>query len=268
MSFSFKTVIPCLAIALALGTSAMAQMPFVPSEFYNSIRPNHGNTLPLCILPSSATKTQDREIGTLIAEALLLEPNIIEIALDTNRVDEEGIWPSLYVELAETCVGIMGIQSIPGHMIADWMTLSRPYLEAPYVLLVNDPAIGSIEDLPADTLLGSPLMTPIDTQLMQQINAGRLPNIKRLPYDRVELMQSLMEADRFDAAIVWAPYLDSEALGTGDFYTDVASVAPLQDATRALAILLRSQDQLLRTMIDEAIAVLEQEGLLLNTSQP
>ena len=253
-----------LAYSLAIGFYAVtagpshAQVPFVPPEFYNAIRPDFGNTLPLCILPDSATADRDRQTATAIAQMLLLEPEVVEIDAEMNMLEEDGIWPVIFEQLAESCVGVMGVQIIPGETTPDWMTLSRPYLEAPYVLLTRDPEIADLDDLPEGTRLGVPLYTPIDAEVMTMIAAGGpFSALRRLPYDRPELMASLMLSGEFDAAIVWQPHLENPELAPLDFYASEADVAPLQQNTRSVAILLRSQDQMLRTMIDQAISALE-----------
>ncbi|AEQ50247.1 substrate-binding periplasmic protein [Pelagibacterium halotolerans] len=237
-----------------LAGQAIAQVPFVPAEFYNTIRPDFGNRLPLCVLPDSATLEQDRQAARSIARMLLLEPDIVEIDADMGMLDELGIWPVIFEELAESCVGVLGVQIIPGEVAPDWMTLSQPYFEAPYVLLTRDPAVETLADLPAGTRLGVPLYTPIDTEVMTMIAAGgEFSELRRLPYDRPELMTELMRNGEFDAAIVWSPHLDLAQVQPLDFFASQASVAPLRQDTRAVAVLMRTQDQMLRTMIDQAI---------------
>jgi hypothetical protein len=240
---------------------ALAQVPFVPPEFYNSIRPDFGNSLPLCLLPESPTEPQDRRAAQDIAQVLLLEPDPVEIDADMDMLEEIGIWPVIFEELAESCVGVMGVQIIPGEVSPDWMTLSRPYFEAPYVLLTNDPDVEILADLPAGTRLGVPLYTPIDAEVMMAITAGgALSGLRRLPYDRPELMASLMRDGELDAAVVWSPHLDLPQLQPLDFFKVQASVAPLRQDTRAVAVLMRTQDQMLRTMIDQAIVAISMKN--------
>ena len=248
----------CMAslLVVALPMTALAQ-PFVPVESYNRTRPDFGNKLPLCVIPNSPTLERDKAVASELAQILLLEPEIVEMDVNIDLLDNEGIWPAILVHLAEQCVGVMGVQLIPGEMAADWMTLSRPYFEAPYVLLTRDEQVESLTDLPPGTRLGVPLYTPIDEDLMLAIAAGTLDGVRRLPYDRPELMVALMEADELDAAIVWEPQLDHQS---GDFYTHQGTVAPLGRDARAVAVLLRTQDQMLRTMIDQAIEALGTEA--------
>lgn len=248
-----------LALCLLWCGAGLAQAPFVPPEFYNSIRPDFGSRLPLCLLPDSATAAQDRAAAENIARMLLLEPDVVEIQANMDMLDEMGIWPVIFEELAESCVGVMGVQIIPGEIMPDWMTLSRPYFEAPYVLLTVEPGIETLADLPDDTRLGVPLFTPIDTETILAIQSGALPGFRRLPYDRPELVASLMEQQELDAAIVWAPHLDLPALQSLDVSVGQGSVAPLKQNTRAIAVLLREQDDMLRTMIDQAIAAMKIE---------
>ncbi|WMT91484.1 hypothetical protein [Pelagibacterium sp. H642] len=258
-SFQSMVLRGLLAIGFCIpaGGHAVAQVPFVPPEFYNSIRPDFGNRLPLCILPESATARQDREAAHEIAQMLLLEPEIVEIDADMGMLDELGIWPVIFEELAQSCLGVMGVQIIPGEVTPDWMTLSGPYFEAPYVLISTDPDVESLADLPEGARLGVPLFTPIDAEVMMTIESGALGGVRRLPYDRPGLMASLMRDGELDAAIVWAPHLEQSSLQPLDFFKGQGSVAPLRQDTRAVAVLMREQDQMLRTMIDQAIGALE-----------
>eukprot|EP00873_Tetraselmis_striata_P030107 jgi/Tetstr1/450371/TSEL_037407.t1 len=206
------------------------------------------------------TLGRDREVAAELAHVLLLEPEIVEMDVDVDLLDSEGLWPSILLHLAEKCVGIMGVQIIPGEIAPDWMILSRPYFEAPYVLLTRDDEIENLADLPAETRVGVPLYTPIDIEMMTVIAAGgQLGELRRLPYDRPELMASLMRSGEMDAAIVWEPHLELPTVQPLDFFVGRASIAPLRQDRRAVAVLLRSQDQMLRTMIDDAIAALSME---------
>lgn len=248
-----------LVAALPAAPAALAQ-PFVPVESYNRTRPDFGNRLPLCVIPNSPTLGRDREVAAELAHVLLLEPEIDEMDVDVDLLDSEGLWPSILLHLAEKCVGIMGVQIIPGEIAPDWMILSRPYFEAPYVLLTRDDEIENLADLPAETRVGVPLYTPIDIEMMTVIAAGgQLGELRRLPYDRPELMASLMRSREMDAAIVWEPHLELPTVQPLDFFVGRASIAPLRQDRRAVAVLLRSQDQMLRTMIDDAIAALSME---------
>ncbi|MCD7059589.1 hypothetical protein [Pelagibacterium xiamenense] len=238
---------------------ANGQQPFVAPEYYNRTRPDFGNTLPLCVIPDSATIEEDRAAARQIAQVMLLEPEIIELDVDMDMLDAEGIWPAVLVHLAEKCVGVMGVQLVPGMRMPDWLTITRPYLEAPYVLLTNIPDIASITELPPGARVGSPVYSLIDNEFIGLISAGgTFAEIKRLPYDHPDLAARLMSEGVMDAAIVWEPHLDDAPLSGGDIYSAIASVDPLQHETREIGIVLRSTDEMLRTMLDQAIEVISQ----------
>ncbi|WP_417579572.1 substrate-binding periplasmic protein [Pelagibacterium sp.] len=249
-----------LLIALLSVTQPVLAQPFVPVESYNRTRPDFGNTLPLCVIPNSPTLERDKAVATELAQLLLLDPKIVEMDVNIDLLDNEGIWPSILVHLAEKCVGVMGVQIIPGEMTPDWLTLSRPYYEAPYVLVSRDPQHNALTDLPAGTRLGVPLYTTVDADIMLAIAAGTLDGVRRLPYDRAELMMTLIDEGALDAAIVWKPQLDRLALDVAGFHVHDAALAPLERDSRAMAVLLRTQDQMLRTMLDQAIAALPAQG--------
>lgn len=252
-----KCITSGLAAALALGAwgAAPAQKPFVPVESYDRTRPDFGNRLPLCVFPNSATLERDREVAAEIAQLLLLEPDIVEMDINFDTLDAGGVWPSVFLYLAERCVGVMGVQLIPGTQMPDWLTITRPYFQAPYLLVDLSGEATSLYDLPADARLGVPIRTPVDLEVLQLIAAGgAFADFQRRPYDRLEVLDLLIASGALDAAIIWKPHLQSEAFSQ---YADSAVPAvPLKETKRSLGIVLRSQDEMLRTMIDDAIAAL------------
>jgi hypothetical protein len=244
------------ALGLLCGTTAVAQVPDVPPEFYNSVRPDFGQTLPLCVLSTSPTAELDLQTATAIADALLLEPAVVELEVDMAMLDEDGLWPIVFTALAESCIGVMGIQLTSGHQLPDWVTVSQPYLVAPYVLASTSGA-ENIGQLPAGSSVGVPLFTPVDLALSALVRSGGAPNgIRRLPYDRPELAAQLLKSGEFDAAVIWEPHLQSPAFAGIAGIKIGTSLAPLADAQRSVSILMRADDVYMREMIDTAITAL------------
>ncbi|WP_273692066.1 substrate-binding periplasmic protein [Ketogulonicigenium vulgare] len=241
-----------------LATAAQAQQPYIPPEFYDARRPDFGQSLPLCLLPDSVTAAIDDEMARLIADRLLLQPATVPMQVNMGAMDEDGIWPDLFVHLTEVCVGMLGAQLITGAPYPDWLIISRPYYSAPYLLVSHDPAIRSLADLPEGSFIGSPIYTPLDTELARLIGAGAAP-INRLPYDDIDQVHRFLADGTMAAAIIWGPYIralppDRLHIGT--------TLAPLHTTTRSLGIVMRSRDRALMGMIDSAIASLADDGLL------
>ncbi|ARO15274.1 ABC-type amino acid transport/signal transduction systems, periplasmic component/domain protein [Ketogulonicigenium robustum] len=228
-------------------------------EFYDARRPDHGQRLPLCVLPGSATAETDRQTATLLAEALLLQPDIVTMQINTDALDSDGIWPDLFVYLIEKCVGMMGAELIAGVPYPDWLTITQPYYTAPFVLVTRDPAIKQLDDLPAGAMVGSPVYTPIDTELAQMIAAGTFGTLRRQPYDDISQVTRFLGEGTMTAAVVWSPYLPE--LHLPDLHTS-ANLAPLHLTSRTLGIVLRRQDGALRDMIDQALTALQDDGSL------
>ncbi|AEQ51222.1 transporter substrate-binding domain-containing protein [Pelagibacterium halotolerans] len=250
-----------LAIAALVGadlSSASAQAPFVAPEFYNRTRPDFGQTLPMCVLPDSPTLDLDRRVAEIIAESLLLEPKIVVLDVNMDALDHEGIWPDVLVHLSESCVGMVGTKLIDGYLYPDWLIPTAPYLTAPYVLISND-GYGSLDELPEGAAIGSPIYTQIDGQLLSYIATGAMPGARRLPYDRPELAEQLLEDGAIDAAIIWAPYLSGANAVDGAAYSAIGTVEPLRPGTQSLGIALRSSDQMLRGTFDQVIDVLDSD---------
>lgn len=245
-------------------SSAQAQVPSVAPEFYNSIRQAEGQGIRFCIWPTNSTAAYDRAVAEEIAATLLLRPTFVEIQAPRGGYPDEDFWNVMFIELTQNCSAMMGGILAPSTQLEDWLTITQPYLSAPYVAVSGDEGLSRLGDLPARGLFGTPYESSADLVALNYLQT--LPSDqrwRRLPYDDPGLMIDHLEQGTLQAGLVWQPMLTfyrpegMEAAGLREI-----SISPLQPVRRELGILLRSDDTALRASLDEAIAFLWEDGTL------
>lgn len=243
---------------------AQGQQPFVPPEFYDDRRRLGGESLEFCIWSESLTAEFDRDVARELAAVLLLEPNIVEIE-PTAGLDEEGeFWENVFIALAESCDAFIGTELVPEMPLPDWLTTTRPYFVAPYVLAVTSSEYARLADVPSGSFIGSRLRSRADLRFLayqQSLPAGQ--RWRRIPFDTPERQIEYLLDDSIEGAIMWAPTLARLMKGTPQEH-DVRGIPldPLPSVERSIGLLLHRRNSLLRTMLDDAIVALAEEGAI------
>ena len=248
-------------LLVSLAGIVLGQVPFVPREFYEGRRHLDGDQIRFCVWAENPTATFDRSVGEQIAAALLLEADFHNI--EGIIFDGDEFWEEVFLALADHCEAFLGFRFEPD-ALPDWLTISRSYYRASTVLAVADKNVDSLGDLPRDGFVGSRLYTQADYRLIAYMRA--LPaddRWRRLPYDSSQMLVNHVAAGTLDGAILWSPILyqltggDPEAHGIR-----VASTDPLQFPETAIGIAVRSRNTYLRSLLDEAIIALIEDGVI------
>ncbi|MDE0345495.1 MAG: hypothetical protein OXI66_06880, partial [Boseongicola sp.] len=146
---------PCNAsrfLALAVLLAGLSPQPGSAEEpefYFKPYAPNHWtfgrrldeSRLRYCVDRRDPDWELAAAIADAVASALLLEPQ--RYLVDRNFVAEDIT--RVYALLVEHCDMHLGFKLIPGGY-AQWATLTRPYYEAEYVFVTNDPDVGSLGD--------------------------------------------------------------------------------------------------------------------------
>ena len=221
------------------------------------------------IVPDTSTADFDRAVAEEIAGALLLRPSFYEIEVPPGGLQDEEFWNLMFIRLTESCSAMMGGILSPSTQLEDWLTITQPYLSAPYLALTADDSLAALSDLEPRGLLGTPFESTADLVVLNYLQTVPTDQRwRRLPYEDVGLMLDHLEQGVLTAGIVWQPMLVArrpdglEASGLR-----AISSAPLQSPRRELGILLRSDDTALRTSIDQAISALRDDGTLETLAQ-
>lgn len=245
---------------LFCSSSIFAQAPSIAPEFFSSVRPSNAQTLTLCIWDRGTTRDIDYAFAQKIADALLLDLKIYSSPAYISGFNEEEFHQEIFINLADNCVGIMGMLLQPGVQIPDWLTTTIPYFSAPYVILA-DQEISNLADLPPGTTIASPAYTQLDMRVIALADArNQNAYLKRFPFDDPVQLVSLFQENLIDTALVWQPYVlnNPELSAVAPKYATPMDIG--EDGLRSLTIMLRSSDAAMRIMLDDAIRTIAAEA--------
>ena len=254
-----------LVLLLVVGTSgafAQPQVPYVPPDTLDERRRVSQTDIRFCVWTDNPLLEFETRIATEIAHALLLEPIVTEIDMGAVTNDAD-FWQTMYTALTNQCEALMGYILVP-EQLPVWMIASRPYFSSGTILAVLDPNINALTDVPRGSFVGSLLSTFGDFQFINYLRT--LPDDRswrRLPFDSPDkLFERLLDGTLSGAlvpevALYGASQSDSRAQQIIAVPSSPLSIAPTQ-----FSIGLRSSETSLRTMIDEAILALVQDGTI------
>ncbi|WMT90057.1 transporter substrate-binding domain-containing protein [Pelagibacterium sp. H642] len=217
-------------------------------------QPSDANELRICIDPRDPAWEIDRAIAEEIASVLLLEP-VIHMIEDTRAsvpLDD------VYYYLRANCRVYFGFRLI-ADLYPTWAMATRPYYEARYVFVTDDPEYSRLADLPAGAPIAATLASSADFRFTQFNNA--LPAAqrwRRVPFGTDTQSLDALEQGVVEAALIWGPALLAEQRPG----LAIMSPEPLAFDPMPVGGLLLSTDTFLRTSIDDAIAALSAAGTL------
>ncbi|MCC6984769.1 MAG: ABC transporter substrate-binding protein [Bauldia sp.] len=256
-------ILPAALAALALAIPlANAQPIDLPSEFYRGGLRQNESEVTFCLWQHSQTIEFDRAVGTALAERLLLTPRFVERVLPQNYNDDD-FQVDLYVALADHCDVSLSV-TLDWQPLPDWLTITRSYYDAPYLLVVTDPAYRTLMDIPPDKAVASIMFTRADMQLAtlrSVLPAGEGP--QRYPYDTNERALADLAAGRVAAALVHGPslYAATEGDPAGAGYRVIPTDGLRLDPMPIGAALLQRENYL-RGLLDGAIEDFRASGEL------
>jgi polar amino acid transport system substrate-binding protein len=249
-----------LTVLVLCGSSigAMAQLPFVPDEWKFGKRQDT-NTLHYCVDARDPDLPVARKVGEAIAGALLLQPK--EHNVGENVVADEI--DTLYRVFLETCDLYLGFKLLPD-AYPDWLTLSRPYYRAGYVIAVADAGWKSFGDMPRQQAIAATMGTSADIRLIQYLLSLQPANRwSRFPMSNDEAALRAVLRGTAGAALVWAPSLWSLQAADADLAKlRTIAPAPLPVSMVDIGAALLANEAFLRNSVDQAIGSLVADGTI------
>jgi polar amino acid transport system substrate-binding protein len=238
--------------------SATAQPPYVPDDWRFGKR-QEANTLHYCLDARDPDFPVARKIGASIAGALLLQPK--EHVVGENLAGED--LDNLYRVFLETCDIHLGFKLIPD-AYPQWLTVTRPYYRASYVLVGTNADWKSLADMPRSQAIGATIGTVADLRLIQYLQA--LPakdRWDRFPLSSDEAALRAVLRGSTGAALVWAPSLWALQSADQDFgKMRVIAPTPLPVSAADIGAAVLANETFLRNAVDQAIASLIADGTL------
>jgi polar amino acid transport system substrate-binding protein len=163
----------------------------------------------------------------------------------------------------QDCSIYFGFKLLPG-VYPDWLTVSRPYYEVGYVLVVQNPDWQSLGDIPKGEAIGPTIGTAADFRLIQYINS--LPTEqrwRRFPEASDETALNAVVSGTVSAALVWGPSWNALAKANPEFAAlRTISLDPLPASSIPVGSVLLSTETFLRSRVDQAIQSLIVDGTI------
>lgn len=263
-----KLAVIVLAAVTIMSELAWAQTPSIPPEWLNHTRRLAGNEVRFCVDQEGFLKDFERDLAEEIGTALLVKPVIHEYkALFPSRPKDYSLsvaFEDIFLLLNNECDAFMGL-SLAGDPVSNWMAISRPIYETPFVLVAAKSAgYGSLGDMPNDAAIGVRLSGVGDLRLNTYLRS--LPKEERPKMYQFNNNQMLLDHlldNTVQAALIWAPALrplEDEADAANDVVE--ISTAPFQAPSVTFAIGFLAKNVYLRVAIDDAVKTLIEDGTI------
>jgi len=241
----------------------------VPPGFLENRARVGGEELRLCYLEGGPTQELDLAVAELLADTLLLELELHAVRPRSLIAEDHFVYlgdeavPAsvLLINLTDVCEAFLGSPLVSG-VYPGWVTVTRPYYAARYVLMTQQPGVERLADLPPGSRIGLRLGSYADARFSAFVSS--LPEDqrwRRIAYPRYASIADKLSDGSLDAAIVWWPAME-RVLGERSSGFHVASTAPLPEPEVQLGLILRSDRAFLRDQLDGAIAAIEADGRL------
>lgn len=264
-----RALLVLVVAALAGSTSAQVNLnpPNPPTQFLDPSRQLDGDTLRVCISTDSLLAPVDRAVARAIGDALLIDIELFEIASIRNPpVLDHRVALSqteLFTLLNNECQAYAGfVLATTG--LADWMTVTRPYLTTRSVFASTDSDVTSLGEMTSGAKIGTRIGANVDIRFLD-LNASRpeADRWRRVPYPNYQFLLDRLREGELDAILLWEPALfvglDGEPEAEG---VHPGSTSPVVVDDQGFGMILNQRDSFLRTTIDEAIAFLAEDGTL------
>lgn len=182
----------------------MAQAPVLPPTWFPNREPSvDAQRVSFCEDPREPAHAVDRAIAEAIAGALLVEPRIHVVE---RQVVVEQEYEGLYVDLIDHCAVYLGFK-LYSNTYPGWLTLTRPFYEARFVVVTPNQEWRSLDDVPKDVAIGAVQGTMGDIRFLTLNNArAAAERWRRAPVGRPERAFDALLDGVVGALIVWEPW--------------------------------------------------------------
>jgi polar amino acid transport system substrate-binding protein len=259
--FRVRSAGPLLAACgmLVLLSSGFAQ-PQLPQHWFQERAPaSDRDAISFCVDPRDPGHIVDAAIAETIAASLLVNVrlHVVESAFFQDDFDD------LYFELMEHCTAYVGFR-LYTDTYPDWLTVTRSFYEARFVLVTTEPDWDDLSDIPVDVPIGVVQGSLGDVRFITSNNA--LPAAQRRPRQplgRPALAFDALLAGRVSVLLVWEPWwwwAAQERPELGDLR--VVSAPHISEPAIGVGAVLVAGRTFARASIDEAIAAMVEDGTI------
>jgi polar amino acid transport system substrate-binding protein len=256
-----RPLAPFGAVLVVLAQAALAQAPELPLQWFPSRAPSvAGQAIPVCIDAREPGHEVDRAIALAVADALLLRVALVDV---DRSIVVEAEFDDLYVDLVDRCTVYAGFKLYPA-TYPNWLTFTRPFYEARFVVLARPDGVARLNDLPAGAPIGVAQGTLGDLRFLTHNLARPVSERwRRIPLGTpLANLEALVEG-RVDAVVVWEPWWWS--LGRDDpAFAELRVVeAPVvSEPWIGVGGALTADRTFARSQFDLALAALTEDGTI------
>jgi len=257
----FRFLAPALFL---LGTGmAIAQTSGIPPEELTNTRRQAGDAINVCVDATGQSRAFDLDVARAIGDALFLEIKPIE-GFGGFPVNGDGFMDELTLAMNNTCDMFMGVSVSTEAQVSEAFSITRPYVNIPFVLAVTNPDWQSLADIPLDQRLGTAMSSIGEmTYITWAEQRARSERWIRLPYADPDLMATRVLDGTIAGMILWQPALaklqaerpEAQALR-------VIATAPVAETAIRVGALVSSRNTFLRNQVDQAIDALVADGTI------
>lgn len=241
--------------------------PDVSREFLDQVRQLEGDLIRFCVYDASVTAPFDRAVARAIGDVLLVDVEFVSI---TSAIQIEGLdfvpisADEFYIHLQNDCQAFLGM-ALSADVYPDWLTFTRPYGAAPFVAVAHqDSDIEAVHDVERGERIGTAMLSEIDIRLISY--NGSLPEGRRwqrTPYSHNGRVLERVLDGSVDIGLLWHPAYEYLVRSNDAFDgAKIVSLDPLPGAVRRMGMALRSNDSFVRSLLDDAIEVIVNEGVV------
>lgn len=257
-----SAVLAVAALALLAAPASAQVADAVDPALLENWRLQTGDTIRFCYYETSPTVPFDRAVGEEIAGRLLLNSTFTPLRMGYG-IGGEYAAEDLFIALTNDCDAMLGM-GLAANAYPQEFTVTRPYVGFSYVLVVADPEIGSIADIPTGQRLGAPVGSYGFIEVVRY--AATRPESQRwmvLPYGSEDLMLTRLLDGTIGGMVIYGP--SYAALAEADPRTEGLSVLSLEPQLTARIEsggLLLSRNSFLRELLDDAIESMVADGTI------
>lgn len=238
-----------------------AQAPVLPPSWYPNREPSvDAQRVSFCEDPREPAHEVDRTIAEAVAAALLVEPRIHVVE---RQVVVEQEYEGLYLDLIDRCAVYLGFK-LYANTYPGWLTLTRPYYEARFVVLTPNQEWRSLNDVSRDATIGAVQGSMGDIRFLTLNNARpAAERWRRAPVGRPERAFDALLGGVVDALVVWEPWWWSLRLERPELADLRVLEAPeVSEPWIGVGGITLADRAFVRSNVDEAIAVLAADGTI------
>jgi polar amino acid transport system substrate-binding protein len=256
-SAGLRTTTVC---ATLLFLSLSLAQPQLPQHWFQERGPaSDQDAISFCVDPRDPGHMVDAAIAEAIAAGLLVNVrlHVVESAFFQDDFDD------LFFELMEHCTAYVGFR-LYADTYPDWLTVTRSFYEARFVLVTTEPDWHQLSDVPVEVPIGVVQGSMGDVRFLMANNA--LPASQRRPRQplgRPPLAFDALMDGRVSVLLVWEPWwwwLAQERPELNDLHV-VAAPFISEPAIGVGAVLLAGRT-FARASIDDAVAALRDDGTI------